>query len=94
MATNVNLIWMCRPQIHSTSRQLVELNSHFRRGTSHRRSSYAISQEAGPGRIITSGTSIHHSVQTVDEKVTTCNNSHILMHHTLKNQVEFQIDAK
>ncbi|CAK6955283.1 phospholipid-transporting ATPase IC [Scomber scombrus] len=92
-ALNVILTIHDKHKVHSTSCQPLELNSNFRRGMSCRRSSYAMSQEAGPRRIITSGTSIHHTVPTVDEKVTASNNPHILTHHAVKNQMEYQIDA-
>ncbi|XP_047444139.1 phospholipid-transporting ATPase IC [Mugil cephalus] len=58
-------------KVHSTSPQPVELRSPFRRGASHRRSSYAVSQGAGPGRLITSATCIRNTTLPVDEKVTT-----------------------
>uniref|UniRef100_A0A3Q1G781 ATPase phospholipid transporting 8B3 n=1 Tax=Acanthochromis polyacanthus TaxID=80966 RepID=A0A3Q1G781_9TELE len=48
-------------KVHSITRQPVELRSQFKRGTSRRRSSYAVSQGAGHGRIITTGTSIHNA---------------------------------
>lgn len=56
-------------QVHSVSQQPVQLGSKFRRETSLRRSSYALSQGAGPGRLITSGTCIRSTVPTVDEEV-------------------------
>nr|XP_020479880.1 phospholipid-transporting ATPase IC-like [Monopterus albus] len=57
-------------KVHSMSHQSVELRSKFRRGTSLRRSSYAVSQGAGPGRFITSASSTRSKVPLVDEKVT------------------------
>ncbi|XP_055363620.1 probable phospholipid-transporting ATPase IM [Betta splendens] len=45
-------------KVHSVSRQPVELRSHFTRGSSLRRSSYAVSQGPGPGRLISSGNCI------------------------------------
>uniref|UniRef100_A0A3Q3J0D8 Phospholipid-transporting ATPase n=1 Tax=Monopterus albus TaxID=43700 RepID=A0A3Q3J0D8_MONAL len=52
--------------VHSMSHQSVELRSKFRRGTSLRRSSYAVSQGAGPGRFITSASSTRSKVPLVD----------------------------
>ncbi len=46
----------------------------MRRGTSLRRSSYALSQGAGPGHLISSGTCIRSTAPPVDEKVTASNN--------------------
>ncbi|XP_073332527.1 phospholipid-transporting ATPase IC [Pagrus major] len=56
-ALNVILTVRDKHKVHSASHQPVELRSHLRRGTSLRRSSYALSQGAGPGRHITSATS-------------------------------------
>ncbi|XP_069006033.1 phospholipid-transporting ATPase IC [Embiotoca jacksoni] len=61
-------------KVHSISPQPVELRSKFSRGTSLRRSSYAVSQGAAPGRLITSATSISSTAVTVDEKVTAAGN--------------------
>ncbi|KAK2907735.1 phospholipid-transporting ATPase IC [Channa argus] len=60
-------------KIHASHHSL-ELRSQFRRGTPLRRSSYAVSQGAGPGRYIASGTSFRCTVPSVDEKVTASNN--------------------
>uniref|UniRef100_A0A096M158 Phospholipid-transporting ATPase n=1 Tax=Poecilia formosa TaxID=48698 RepID=A0A096M158_POEFO len=49
----------------------VELTSRFARGSSLRRSSYAISQGAGPGRLIHSATSIQRAEALKEEKVST-----------------------
>ncbi|KAM4575510.1 putative phospholipid-transporting ATPase IM [Fundulus diaphanus] len=56
-------------KIHSSSPPPVELRSKFRRGSSFRRSSYAISQDAGPGRLINSATSIRRAEVLKEEKV-------------------------
>ncbi|XP_049443186.1 phospholipid-transporting ATPase IC [Epinephelus fuscoguttatus] len=69
-ALNVILTMHDKHKVHNVPGQQVELKSKFRRGTSARRSSYALSQGAGPGRLITSGTCIRSTVPTVDEKVT------------------------
>ncbi|KAM7410157.1 hypothetical protein PAMA_001550 [Pampus argenteus] len=73
-ALNVILTVHDKHKVHSTSRQPVELKFNFRRGTSLRRSSYAVSQGAGPRRLITSATSIHSTVPAVDDKVTESSN--------------------
>ncbi|XP_063746749.1 phospholipid-transporting ATPase IK [Eleginops maclovinus] len=75
LAINVILNMHDKHKVHSASSQPVELKSRLRRGASLRRSSYALSQGAGPGRLITSGTCIRSTVPTVDEKVTSYNNS-------------------
>ncbi|XP_034738345.1 phospholipid-transporting ATPase IC [Etheostoma cragini] len=75
LAINVILNMNDKHKVHSASLQPVELKSKLRRGTSLRRSSYALSQGAGPGRLITSGTCIRSTVPTVDEKVTESKNS-------------------
>ncbi|XP_049910640.1 phospholipid-transporting ATPase IC [Epinephelus moara] len=69
-ALNVILTMHDKHKVHNVPGQQVELKSKFRRGRSVRRSSYALSQGAGPGRLITSGTCIRSTVPTVDEKVT------------------------
>ncbi|XP_041861295.1 phospholipid-transporting ATPase IC isoform X1 [Melanotaenia boesemani] len=69
-ALNIILSVHDKHKVHSTSPQPVELRSKFRRGTSLRRSSYAISQGARPGRIISSATCIHNTALQMDEKVT------------------------
>ncbi|XP_039984527.1 phospholipid-transporting ATPase IC [Xiphias gladius] len=69
-ALNVILTIHGKHKVQSVSHQPVELKSKFRRGTSLRRSSYALSQGAGPGRLIASGTCIHSTASPVDEKVT------------------------
>ncbi|XP_075943525.1 phospholipid-transporting ATPase IC [Anarhichas minor] len=74
LALNVILTMHDKHKVHSASCQLMELRSKLRRGTSLRRSSYALSQGAGAGRYITSGTCIRSTVPTVDEKVTASNN--------------------
>ncbi|XP_035997230.1 phospholipid-transporting ATPase IC [Fundulus heteroclitus] len=56
-------------KIHSSSPPPVELRSKFRRGSSFRRSSYAISQDAGPGRLINSASSIRRAEVLKEEKV-------------------------
>ncbi|XP_072246377.1 phospholipid-transporting ATPase IC [Leuresthes tenuis] len=70
LALNVILTVHHKHKVHITSPQPVELRSKFRRGTSLRRSSYAISQGAGPGRVITSATSIRSTELTMGKKVT------------------------
>ncbi|XP_060934887.1 phospholipid-transporting ATPase IC [Limanda limanda] len=55
-------------KVHSVSLQPTALKTSFRRGTSLRRSSYALSQGAGPGRLITSGTCIRRTAPLVEEK--------------------------
>ncbi|XP_017262394.1 phospholipid-transporting ATPase IC [Kryptolebias marmoratus] len=72
-ALNVILSVHDKHKVHSSSSQPVELRSRFRRGTSLRRSSYAISQGAGPGRLINSATSIRRKELSQDQKVTTSN---------------------
>ncbi|KAM4547872.1 phospholipid-transporting ATPase IC [Odontesthes bonariensis] len=74
LALNVILTVHHKHKVHITSPQPVELRSKFRRGTSLRRSSYAISQGAGPGRVITSATSIRSTVPSMDKKVTASSN--------------------
>ncbi|XP_018522909.2 LOW QUALITY PROTEIN: phospholipid-transporting ATPase IC [Lates calcarifer] len=75
LALNVILTSHDKHKVHSVSHQPVALNSRFRRGTPLRRSSYALSQGAGPGRLITSGTCIRSTAPPMDEKVTASNNS-------------------
>ncbi|GAA6219395.1 phospholipid-transporting ATPase IC-like [Lates japonicus] len=75
LALNVILTSHDKHKVHSVSHQPVALNSKFRRGTPLRRSSYALSQGAGPGRLITSGTCIRSTAPPMDEKVTANNNS-------------------
>nr|XP_054585972.1 phospholipid-transporting ATPase IC [Nothobranchius furzeri]XP_054585973.1 phospholipid-transporting ATPase IC [Nothobranchius furzeri] len=58
-------------KVHSTPLQPVALRANFRRGTPLRRSSYAISQGAGPGRFISSATSIRSTELSKDESVIT-----------------------
>uniref|UniRef100_A0A3B5LTS1 Phospholipid-transporting ATPase n=1 Tax=Xiphophorus couchianus TaxID=32473 RepID=A0A3B5LTS1_9TELE len=58
-------------KIHNSSPPPVELRSRFARGSSLRRSSYAISQGAGPGRLINSTTSIQRAEVLKEEKVST-----------------------
>ncbi|XP_029356232.1 phospholipid-transporting ATPase IC isoform X2 [Echeneis naucrates] len=72
-ALNVILSVHDKHKVQSISHQPVELSSKFRRGTS--RSSYALSQGAGPRHLITSGTCIRSTVPPVDEKVTASNNT-------------------
>ncbi|XP_038572102.1 phospholipid-transporting ATPase IK [Micropterus salmoides] len=72
---NVILTIHDKHKVHSVSRQPVELRSQLIRGMSLRRSSYALSQGAGPGRLITSGTCFRSTAAPVDEKVTTNDNT-------------------
>ncbi|KAM4629272.1 phospholipid-transporting ATPase IC [Polymixia lowei] len=65
-ALNIILTNPDKRRVHSTSRQPAELRM-FRRGDSARRSSYALSQGRGIGRLITSGTGIRQSALPVDE---------------------------
>ncbi|XP_059196383.1 phospholipid-transporting ATPase IC [Centropristis striata] len=75
LAVNVVLTKNNKHRVHIASRPAVELKSKFSRGASCRRSSYALSQGAGSGRIITSASCIRRStVPTVDEKMTASNN--------------------
>ncbi|CAG5864928.1 unnamed protein product [Menidia menidia] len=69
LALNVILTVHHKHKVHITSPQPVELRSNFGRGTSLRRSSYAISQGAGPGRVITSASSSHRQ-RLMEEKET------------------------
>ncbi|XP_033937519.1 phospholipid-transporting ATPase IC isoform X2 [Pseudochaenichthys georgianus] len=75
LAINVILNMHDKHKVHSASSQPVELRSRLTRGASLRRSSYALSQGAGAGRLISSGTCIRSTVLTVDEQVTADNNS-------------------
>ncbi|XP_020487724.3 phospholipid-transporting ATPase IC [Labrus bergylta] len=74
LALNIILSVHDSHKVHSVPHQPVELRSKLIRGTSLRRSSYALSQGAVPGRLITSGTSIRSTVPTVDEIVTASKN--------------------
>ncbi|KAI3368297.1 hypothetical protein L3Q82_008009 [Scortum barcoo] len=67
LALNVILTVHDKHKVHSAS-QPVELRSKLKRGVYRRRSSYALSQGAGPGHLITSGTCIRSTVPSVDEK--------------------------
>ncbi|XP_029939575.1 phospholipid-transporting ATPase IC [Salarias fasciatus] len=58
-------------KVHSVSPHPVELRSKFRRGSFHRRSSYAISQGAQPECFITSSTSVSSAALSVGNVVTT-----------------------
>ncbi|XP_008275748.1 probable phospholipid-transporting ATPase IC [Stegastes partitus] len=69
-ALNVILTAHDKHKVHIITNQPVELRSKFKRGTSLRRSSYAISQDAGSGRIVTTRTSFHSTVLPGHEKVT------------------------
>ncbi|XP_041646707.1 phospholipid-transporting ATPase IC isoform X1 [Cheilinus undulatus] len=73
LALSVILTGHDKHKVHSMSRPPVELRSQLTRNTSLRRSSYALSQGAGPGRLISSGTCIRSTVPTVDEIVTASN---------------------
>lgn len=57
-------------KVHSISARPVELRSTFRRQTSLRRSSYALSQDHGAGRAISSRASLCRTMPSVDERVT------------------------
>ncbi|XP_014907066.1 phospholipid-transporting ATPase IC [Poecilia latipinna] len=70
-AFNVILSVHNKHKIHNSSPPPVELTSRFARGSSLRRSSYAISQGAGPGRLIHSATSIQRAEALKEEKVST-----------------------
>ncbi|MEQ2250380.1 hypothetical protein ILYODFUR_000148, partial [Ilyodon furcidens] len=74
-ALNVILSVHNKHKIHSLSPPPVELRSKFRRGSSLRQSSYAISQGAGSGRLITSATSIRSAEVLKDRKMTTSKKS-------------------
>ncbi|XP_047229759.1 phospholipid-transporting ATPase IC [Girardinichthys multiradiatus] len=74
-ALNVILSVHNKHKIHSMSPPPVELRSKFRRGSSLRQSSYAISQGAGSGRLIISATSIQSAEVLKDGKMTTSKKS-------------------
>ncbi|XP_019125790.1 phospholipid-transporting ATPase IC isoform X1 [Larimichthys crocea] len=74
-ALNVILTVRSKHKIHSTPLQPVELRSKMTRGTPFRRSSYALSQGAGHGRLITSTTSMRSIAMSLDQKVTASKNS-------------------
>ncbi|KAK5601583.1 hypothetical protein CRENBAI_023767 [Crenichthys baileyi] len=74
-ALNVILSVHNKHKIHSLSPPPVELRSKFSRGSSLRRSSYAISQGAGSGRLITSAASIRSAEVLKDGKMTTSKKS-------------------
>ncbi|XP_051549616.1 phospholipid-transporting ATPase IC isoform X1 [Myxocyprinus asiaticus] len=57
-------------KIHSSVNEPVELQSWFRRGTFQRRSSYAVSQGKGFGKLITSGVGLPSAVSPQDRRVT------------------------
>ncbi|XP_068175342.1 phospholipid-transporting ATPase IC [Antennarius striatus] len=57
-------------KVYNSSSQPVELKSTLRRQTSTRRSSYALSQGAGPGRLISSGIGIRNTMLPA-ERITT-----------------------
>ncbi|KAM3619285.1 uncharacterized protein V6R79_005496 [Siganus canaliculatus] len=60
-------------KVHSVLLQPVELKSKLRRGTTLRRSSYALSQGPGPGRFISSGSLARHTALPGNEKLTASN---------------------
>ncbi|XP_076880679.1 phospholipid-transporting ATPase IC [Brachyhypopomus gauderio] len=68
-ALNVVLFNSNRHKIHS-SKEAIELQSWFKRGAPHRRSSYAMSQGKGFGRLITSGAGLHPTAPPLDGGVT------------------------
>ncbi|XP_020557919.1 phospholipid-transporting ATPase IC isoform X1 [Oryzias latipes] len=55
-------------KVHSTAPQTVEMSSKFTRRSPLRRSSYAVSQGEGPGRVINSAVSTRSAVMMMDEK--------------------------
>ncbi|XP_068599620.1 phospholipid-transporting ATPase IC [Brachionichthys hirsutus] len=57
-------------KVYNSSPQPVELKSKLRRRTSSRRSSYALSQGAGPGRLISSGIGIRNT-KLPEERIAT-----------------------
>lgn len=69
-ALNVVLKVHDKHKIHTSSLLPVEVLSNRSRGSSLRRSSYALSQGAGPRRLISSGCGLRSTVPSVDEKVT------------------------
>nr|XP_046248112.1 phospholipid-transporting ATPase IC isoform X2 [Scatophagus argus]XP_046248113.1 phospholipid-transporting ATPase IC isoform X2 [Scatophagus argus] len=73
-ALSVVLTVRDKHKVHSVSLQPVELRSELRRGTSLRRSSYALSQGAGLGRHISSGTCVRSTALPVDERVIASDN--------------------
>ncbi|KAG1939757.1 phospholipid-transporting ATPase IC isoform X1 [Pimephales promelas] len=58
-----------KQKVHSSKNESVELQ-RFRRGTFQRRSSYAMSQGKGFGKLITSGVGIHSAAPPKDGRVT------------------------
>ncbi|XP_055074307.2 phospholipid-transporting ATPase IC [Misgurnus anguillicaudatus] len=58
-------------KIHSSVNEPVELQSWFQRGTLRRRSSYAVSQGKGFGKLITTGVGLHSAASPQDRRVTT-----------------------
>ncbi|TRY62354.1 hypothetical protein DNTS_025883 [Danionella cerebrum] len=57
-------------KIHSSENESVELQSWFRRGTVKRRSSYAVSQGRGFGKLITTGVGLPSAAPPGDRRVT------------------------
>ncbi|KAL1023001.1 hypothetical protein UPYG_G00035240, partial [Umbra pygmaea] len=71
-ALNIILTNPDKRKVHNTNDRPVELQrSGFRRGASQRRSSYAVSQGRGIGRLITSEGSLRSTVPPVDRGGTT-----------------------
>ncbi|CAB1331466.1 unnamed protein product [Coregonus sp. 'balchen'] len=70
-AINIILTNPDKHKVHNTKRGPVELQKFcFRRGDPRRRSSYAMSQGRGIGRLITSGTSLRSTAPPVDRRGT------------------------
>lgn len=66
---------LCVMQIHSVPHQPADLRSVLRRGVSPRRSSYALSQGAGPGSLIASGIGIRSSAPAAAATTAGCHGS-------------------
>lgn len=65
LSGRVTDVILCVVQIHSTPQRPVELKSALRRRVTPRRSSYALSQEAGPRYLFTSGIVSHGNTPLV-----------------------------
>lgn len=70
---NKHCYCLCSPyfslQIHSSANEPVELQSWFQRGTVQRRSSYAVSQGRGFGKLITTGVGLPSAAPGQDGRV-------------------------
>lgn len=61
---------LCVMQIHSVPQQPADLRSVLRRAVCPRRSSYALSQGAGPGNLIASGIGIRSTAPAAAARTT------------------------